>query len=176
MPIKNLGQWHRLWLRVGAKGDPLNVWLNLIRRYAEPHRAYHTLGHIDHCLDELGISRHLAPHSDAIEFALWYHDAVYDATAKDNEEKSAELAVKAINAISLPENFANRVRNLILATKKHTAPANNPDAQLLIDIDLAILGQNEKKFDEYERQIREEYKEVPYEIFKTKRIEILESF
>ena len=176
MQNKLVEQWFRLWNCLGAKGDPFRFWQDLARRYSETHRAYHTLEHIDHCLAELGISRHLALNHEAVEFALWYHDAIYDTKAEDNEEKSAKLAVKVINRASLPKYFADRVQELILATKKHNSPANDPDIQLLIDIDLAILGQNEEKFDKYEWQISEEYKNVPDEIFRTRRIEILQSF
>lgn len=179
MQNKLLEQWHLLWLRTGAKGNPFKIWHRLVKRYIESHRHYHTLEHIDHCLDELKLSRHLALKFTTIEWALWYHDAFYETVPEKavyNEIKSAELAVRDATEAGLPETFIEKVRNLILVTKKHKAPSDNKDVQLMVDIDLAILGQNEKRFDEYERQIRKEYEHVPYEIFRTKRIEILESF
>ena len=59
------------------------------------HRAYHTLRHIEACLAWMRD----APLEDddriAAEFAIWFHDAVYDTRASDNEERSADLAAMA---------------------------------------------------------------------------------
>jgi predicted metal-dependent HD superfamily phosphohydrolase len=47
---------------------------------------------------------------------------------------------------------------------------------VLVDVDLSILGATQSRFDEYERQVREEYGWVPEPIYRRKRREILESF
>lgn len=168
-------RWLVLWKRIGARGNTEKIYANLMKRYAEPHRVYHALPHIEDCLDQLEEARHLAANPDAIEMALWYHDAIYDIKAKNNEEKSAELALVIAEDASLPDNFGKRVVSLILATK-HDAIPIDPDAKIIIDIDLSILGQSEEKFDEYERQIREEYKRVPENEFVTGRSAILKLF
>jgi hypothetical protein len=67
------------------------------------------------------------------------------------------------------------VHQLILATKHNAAPATL-DAALLIDVDLAILGAAPGRFDEYERQVRQEYSWVPGFLVRRKRREILEGF
>ena len=144
---------------------------DLVRRYAEPHRAYHTMQHIEECLAEFERARHLAADPAAVELALWYHDAVYNPLASDNEERSAKLAIEGLTDTT----FARRVEDLILATKHRVEPTD-PDAQLLADIDLSILGQRWERFAEYETQIRKEYAMVPEPIFKVKRAEILRSF
>lgn len=87
MRNKNQQHWLALWQRIGAHGDPHAVYNDLVTRYSESHRAYHTLAHIQHCLDEFEQVRHLIANPDAVELALWYHDAIYDTKAKDNEEK-----------------------------------------------------------------------------------------
>jgi predicted metal-dependent HD superfamily phosphohydrolase len=148
--------WHALWTRLGAHGDPATVFADLARRYSEPQRAYHTLDHVSHCLAELRDAQTPPASRDAIEFALWFHDAVYDPRAKDNEEASALLARHAARAAGLSESFTALAADLILATR-HTAPPVSGEAQLTVDIDLAILGQPPARFDEYERQIRIEY-------------------
>jgi predicted metal-dependent HD superfamily phosphohydrolase len=48
------------------------------------------------------------------------------------------------------------VRDLILATRHDVSPPGG-DAALLVDVDLAILGSPAERFDEYERQVRQEY-------------------
>ena len=168
-------RWMNLWKRIGARGDARAVHDDLVARYSEPHRAYHTLVHIGHCLDELEQVRQLAANPDALELALWYHDAIYDTRAKDNEERSAELALAAARNAALPDSFGKSMANLIAATK-HTAIPADPDTRLLVDIDLAILGQPEDGFNEYERQIRREYEWVAEEAFVAGRSTILKSF
>lgn len=167
-------KWQALWKRLGAQGDASMVYNDLVARYSEPHRAYHTLQHIGHCLDELEQVRNLAINPDAIELALWYHDAVYDTKAKDNEERSATLAVEMARDVSLPNNLGQSVANLIMTTK-HSATSGDSDVQLLMDIDLSILGQPEYRFDEYERQVRRDYEWMPYKQFVAGRLAILKS-
>jgi predicted metal-dependent HD superfamily phosphohydrolase len=168
-------QWRALWERIKARGDAHPPYHDLAQRLTEPHRAYHTMRHILHCLDEMGHVRHLAAHPDAMEMALWYHDAIYDTHATDNEEQSAELAADILREASVPETFVQKVVHLIMATKDHTA-AEDQDTHLLVDIDLAILGQPAPIFDVYERQIRQEYAWVPHKAFLEGRTRILRSF
>jgi predicted metal-dependent HD superfamily phosphohydrolase len=71
--------------------------------------------------------------------------------------------------------LADRVRQLILATRHDAAPVS-PDAALVVDVDLAILGAPADRFDEYEQQVRQEYAWVPGFLFRRKRRQILEAF
>lgn len=168
-------RWRALWQRLGAQGDASAVYNDLVARYSEPHRAYHTLQHIEHCLDELEQVRDLTKTPDAVELALWYHDAIYDTKTKDSEERSATLSVEMVRNASLPDNLGQSVANLIMATKHSTTPSDS-DVQLLVDIDLSILGQAEERFDEYERQVRKEYEWVSEDAFIAGRSAILKSF
>ena len=168
-------RWNTLWKSLGARGDAEATYNDLVNRYSEPHRAYHTLAHIGHCLDEFEQVRDIATNLNAIELALWYHDAIYNTRAKDNEERSAELAAKIVRDTSLSNSFGQSVVNLIIATK-HSESPTDLDTQLIIDIDLSILGQSEEKFDEYESQIRKEYEWVSKDAFAAERSTILQSF
>jgi predicted metal-dependent HD superfamily phosphohydrolase len=114
--------------------------------------------HIQHCLREFDAARHLAEHPDCVETALWFHDAVYDSKAKDNEEKSAQLADVALAGVDA--SIFERVRALILIMQ-HKQPPVTPDEQLVVDCDLAILGQSEQAFDAYEQQIRQDTRGSP---------------
>ena len=147
----------------------------LARRYAEPQRAYHTMQHIMECLHVFASLRHLTPQPDVVELALWFHDAIYDPRATDNEERSAILATAFIAAHHLPAALAEPVAACILATKHHQ-PGDDPHARLTVDIDLSILGQPRARFAEYEQQIRREYAWVPDATFATARAEILRRF
>ena len=156
---------------VGAVRDSDECFNRLIAAYLEPHRHYHSLRHIAECQQEFEAVREQAASPEAIELAIWFHDAIYNTKASDNEEKSAEWARDFLEETSLAE----QVSNLVLATKHHDVRLD-PVAPMLVDIDLSILGQPEKRFWEYEDQIRAEYSWVDSAVFSEKRAEILETF
>ena len=138
------------------------------------------LGHIEHCLDELDRWRHLAADPDAVETALWFHDAVYETDRRDNEERSAGLADEALAEAGIDEARRARIVDLVMATR-HDAPAADPfrrpaDDRLIADIDLAILGADPAGFDRYESAIRREYAAVPAELFRAGRAAVLHRF
>lgn len=167
--------WTTAWTALGAQGDGLAEYRALLARYAEPHRAYHTRQHLAECLALFEQYRSLAQQPAEVCLALWYHDAIYDIPASDNEARSAALAATELAAAGVPANAVARIRELILATRHAAAPAG-PDAALLVDIDLAILGADPARFAEYESQIRAEYHAVPEALFRSKRREILQTF
>ncbi|HYG75237.1 MAG TPA: N-methyl-D-aspartate receptor NMDAR2C subunit [Planctomycetota bacterium] len=168
-------EWTELLDRLDAGSCSVPVYRELERRYLEPHRAYHNLQHIQHCINEFSAVRGQCPNPDAVELALWFHDAVYDPRAKDNEERSADLASAFIRDAELGETFDANVRRLILATK-HAAVPTELDEQIIVDVDLAILGQAPEVFDTYEKNIRAEYAWVPEAEFRAGRSSILKKF
>ena len=167
--------WLDLWKRIGAVGNPDKPFGDLLAQYSEAHRAYHTISHIEHSLNELALARYLAINPDEVEFALWYHDAIYNTRAKDNEELSASLALDVITGAKLHKNFGELVANLIIATK-HVIVTDDSDTNLLVDIDLSIFGQPNDVFDEYEKQIRKEYEWVTEDAFIEGRRTIMKAF
>jgi predicted metal-dependent HD superfamily phosphohydrolase len=170
----NRERWDALWRRIGARADAA-VYDVLARRYAEPHRAYHTLGHVARCLEEWDGARALASAPDACELAIWFHDAVYDPSAADNEARSAELAAEACRAAGLPRDFARLVAGLVLDTR-HAGPAATSDGALVADTDLAILGRPPDEFAAYEEGIRREYAGVPEAEYRKGRSDFLLRF
>lgn len=162
-----------LWRRLNLRGEASAWHARLLRCYAEPQRAYHTLQHLEECLrcfDEAKVSGLIAQ-PDLIEMALWFHDAVYDPQGGENEALSAQMAVEALGDGAM----AREVARLILLTKSHQ-PGDGPDDAWIIDIDLAIFAQPMKRVLEYERQIRAEYAWVPQAVYAEKRAEILTGF
>lgn len=167
--------WLQLCGRMRIQSDVLPVWQDLERRYQEPHRAYHNLEHIGECFTEFAAVRSQALDPNAVELAIWFHDAIYDPRAQDNEERSGQLAGDFLEPMGLPAVSIHEVRNLIMATR-HTTPPTTPDASLLTDIDLAILGQPPGRFAAFEQQIRQEYAWVPPSEFALGRAKILRGF
>jgi predicted metal-dependent HD superfamily phosphohydrolase len=168
-------RWTGLWNRLGAQGDGLSIFSALAVAYAEPTRAYHTAEHVRDCLVQFDLSRHAAQRPDEVEAAIWFHDAVYLPGASDNEDRSARLAQTTLADAGAPLEVAHRIAPLVLATK-HLAIPREPDAALLCDIDLSILGRTPEVFDEFERRIRREYAWVPEPVYRGARAEILAGF
>jgi predicted metal-dependent HD superfamily phosphohydrolase len=167
--------WIDAWRELGVDAPDEALLAELLARYSEPHRAYHTLQHLDECLEALARERSHAERPAEIALALWFHDAVYDVHRHDNEARSADWAQQALRAAGVAEDAARRVHALVMATR-HQAQPEGADAQLLVDIDLSILGAPAARFAEYERQIRTEYAHVPPEVFEPRRREILGGF
>ena len=173
--MPDLTRWRATWTGLGVAAPDERWFDEELVRYSEPHRHYHTTQHLDECFAWLDNARGLANHFHEVELALWFHDAVYQVRSHDNEEQSASWAQSAARNAGLSSAATERVHGLILATKHNSAPPTQ-DAALLVDVDLAILGAPIDRFDEYERQVRQEYAWVPSFLFRRKRREILESF
>jgi predicted metal-dependent HD superfamily phosphohydrolase len=167
--------WRRAWPAVGASGSGEALRDSLVARYGEPGRAYHTVQHLQECLGWFERVADIAEHPAEVELALWFHDAVYDVRRHDNEERSADLARESLLAAGVAPEVAGRVASLVLATR-HSAQPSGRDEQVLVDIDLAILGAEPARFAEYDHQIREEYAFVPPELYRSKRREVLQAF
>lgn len=167
--------WLTAWSAMGIDMPPIALRDALLGRYAEPHRRYHTLQHLGECLDTFERERDHAQRPGEVALALWFHDAIYDLQAHDNEARSADWARDALHAAGIDADATQRVHDLIMATK-HDAQPTDADARLLVDIDLAILGAEPERFAEYEQQIRAEYAHVPLEVFAPRRRLILARF
>lgn len=168
------GRRHWESLMAGFQNPPNaeSVYCELLARYAESHRAYHNLAHIVAMLDEL---ERINRHAPEVALAVWFHDAIYEPIAKDNEQQSAALAVKAIESMGLAKEIGSRVSQLIEATTHTDSPLDEP-ARLLVDLDLMILGSPDDEFNRYEEAIRREYAWVPDSTYRAARVRILQSF
>lgn len=167
-------RWHELWRQL-ALTPHAEAIAQLLAHYSEPGRYYHSITHLEECFAHLDDARQLAAHPAEVELALWYHDAIYDTRAKDSEDRSAAWAALLLGQSGAPPVVIARVNELILATKHDAKPAGS-DAALLVDIDLAILGAPEARFDQYETQVRQEYGWVSERDFRQGRGNILRQF
>ena len=145
--------------------------------YAEPHRRYHTRVHIEDCLAKLAAVEGLPDHDRRLlEWAIWWHDAVYDPRSPDNEEASAELAERDLAAMGATEVDRREVCRLILLTKGHAVDPADRLGAILVSIDLSILAAEPDAYDRYARQVREEYAHVPPDTFRAGRAGVLRRF
>lgn len=168
-------RWRRLLESLALPPDE-DTYERLVEGYSQKHRKYHNVTHLEDCLAQLDGARHLADEPDEVEIALWFHDAIYEPYASDNEVKSAEWAWAFLTEQGRSdEERAGRVRDHILATL-HDGRAESNDSTLLVDIDLSILGADEDEYRRFEAAVREEYRWVPRFVYRKKRRAILESF
>lgn len=176
LPRIDLRRWIQLWGKLGVTPVQEQCFGGLCAAYSEPRRAYHNLHHLEACLKELDGVHDQAQQPAILETALWFHDAIYDPqTTSKNEELSANWARDVLEEADAPKDLIKQVRRLILLTKQHV-PDKTPDAGLMCDIDLAILGQPEECFWAYERAIRQEYGWVNENEYRQGRIRVLETF
>lgn len=168
-------EWNRLWTGLGVQPPAPSEYAAILRSYGEPHRAYHTLQHLDECLGLLVEVRDLCRHADEVGLALWFHDAIYDPHQNDNEARSAEWLTRVATEGGVAPASVARLRGLVMATC-HAAAPEDADARLLVDIDLAVLGAPPQRFDEYERQIRTEYRWVEEAVYRKVRGKLLQEF
>ncbi|QKC97117.1 HD domain-containing protein [Mesorhizobium sp. NZP2298] len=159
--------------------DPaLKTELSVLYRGEDRH--YHNLTHIEAMLALAGDYRASLQDPEAVEAAIWFHDAIYDSKAKDNEARSAALAEKKL-AGSTDAGRLNRISAMILATATHQLPffdnaAATRDASLFLDMDLSILGSAPDAFDAYERAVRREYDWVEEPMWRAGRGAVLKDF
>jgi len=168
-------RWSKTWRSLGLSEPAQSLFEELYVCDSEPTRCYHTVQHLAECFSHFDAARGLANNPGEVELALWFHDAIYDTHASDNEARSAQWARTALRASKAPTAVCQRVEALILATR-HNAEPDAGDACLTVDIDLAILGAPAARFDEYERQIRQEYAWVEASAFIDARTKILRRF
>lgn len=159
---------------------PERLMADLRRRYGEAQRHYHTWAHIEALVLLFEEVRARLFDAAAVEAALYYHDAVYDPRAKDNEQQSAILMRRDCAAVLSAESL-DRAERLIEATAGHQLPdeVSGPtleDAKLFLDMDLSILAAPWPQFLAYEAAIRREYAHVGDQAFRSGRRAVLEGF
>lgn len=165
-------RFEAVWRAVGANHDNAFAWL--ADRYAEEHRAYHDAEHIAECLAWFDRVRDLAERPAELEVALFFHDAIYEPLASDNEARSAEELRSLASAVGTPTEAVERIAGLIESTATHGAGSG--DTALLSDIDLAILGSSPARYARYERDVRREYAAVDEASYEKGRAQVLRGF
>ena len=175
--MTEIGQWVEAWreLGVGDSQELRHLYGEVLGRYSESHRRYHTYQHLAECFEKVQDIISLAEHPAEVHVGLWFHDVIYDTQRHDNEERSADWARSAAREFGSSAESAQRIYELIMFTR-HDAPPVGIDAEVLVDADLSILGAQPARFQEYEAQVRSEYGWVPEAMFRARRAKILKEF
>jgi predicted metal-dependent HD superfamily phosphohydrolase len=158
-----------------AGGSPQpSVISDLLGRWAEPHRSYHTLDHLAVTLDVADAWSAYADDIDLVRLALFYHDAIYDPRASDNEARSADLSTADLARCSVPRPARDEVHRLVRLTAGHTVDPSDRNGSLMADADLAVLAWDWPSYRAYATAIRAEYAHVPDDLFRAGRTHVLQ--
>jgi predicted metal-dependent HD superfamily phosphohydrolase len=177
--LADLGRrWSELSASVGSGDRPTTGWTELgaelLRRWDEPHRAYHDLEHLDEVLRHLDVlSDDGAEVPPTVELAAWFHDSVYDLVPGSDEERSAELARDRLTGLGVPKGTVAEVERLVLLTAGHAPGRGDLAGAVLCDADLAILAASSRRYGRYAAAVRAEYARVPEEDFRRGRAAVL---
>ncbi|MHA7218161.1 DUF4031 domain-containing protein [Arthrobacter sp. MDT1-48-3] len=146
----------------------------LLDRWSEPHRKYHTPTHLIAVLEALDV---LMEPADAllrrsVLLAAWFHDAVYEGSAGTDEQASAHLAVERLRE-PLGTSAAQEVGRLVLVTVAHDPAPDDRSGHLLCDADLSVLASPPEAYARYTDAVRQEYAHIPDDAFTTGRRAVL---
>ncbi|MFD2247805.1 hypothetical protein [Pontibacter ruber] len=177
MPVNVKQEWEALCSKYTSDlAIVRQLWEELAQAYTSTGRHYHTLEHLAYMLELAAEYNDDSQQHDLLLFAIFYHDVVYSSTRSDNEEKSAELSEKRLTKIGcLPSEDIVLVKEMILATKAHQLHSETI-INLLLDLDLAILGAVKAQYDAYSQNVRKEYSIYPDLIYKPGRRKVLQHF
>jgi predicted metal-dependent HD superfamily phosphohydrolase len=145
-------------------------WLQLKEAYTEPNRQYHTLQHLYRMFQLYEANEQRIGNREAVQWAIFFHDAVYRPGAGENEAQSAGLAERVLKELGAQEGLIALVREYILATRDHYAGGEQEgDGAFFLDFDLAILAAEPEEYDAYVKGVRQEYRAVPDAAFRAGR-------
>lgn len=149
------------------------VGADLLSRWGEPHRHYHTVAHLAVVLAVVDENAGHASDADAVRLAAWYHDAVYDPRRLDNEEASALLAEATLPGLGVPPERVSEVARLVRLTASHDPSAGDRNGELLTDADLCVLASPPEVYQTYTHAVRREYAHVTDPAFASGRAGVL---
>jgi predicted metal-dependent HD superfamily phosphohydrolase len=152
-----------IWTRATAGRNAevaAGIFQDLLCRYGEPHRVYHNAGHLVEVFEHWSRDKACFLKPDEVALALFFHDAVYEIGPGDNEERSAVLAYEQLGQLGFDGKTRVRVADLIRMTATHDCAEKDLDAKRMLDIDMAVLGQEEGAYDRYAAAIVSEYASV----------------
>ncbi len=154
MTLANL--WIELSQRLGVEPTLADtVWRDIEAAYGEPHRYYHTLDHIAAVVADWQRLRDGFETPDSALLALFFHDIVYDPARQDNEAMSAGLLREWLQD-EVDARVIKHACYCIWQTKHHQA-TGDADTDLVLDIDMAILGAPWDAYLRYAENVAREY-------------------
>jgi len=164
--------WRRL---AGDRPEAVAVGAELLDRWNEPHRRYHTLLHLWETLRAVDVLQEEADDADRVRYAVWFHDAVYEGRPGRDEEDSVELARRLLELVGVEPGRISEVVRLVGVTAKHRPREGDADGKVLSDADLSVLASPTDEYLAYAAAIRAEYRHIRDREFRAGRTRVLRS-
>jgi len=149
------------------------------KRYAETHRYYHTIEHVNFMINEIyelyKKSKITENNKNILIVSAIFHDIIYNVSDDVNEIKSAELLKNKTKYVDeYQDNYIQKIYNIIIDTKTHIT--NDELSQIFCDLDMYTIS--DSSFGEllkYEKQIYLEYQKFGFNEYRIGRIKFLKS-
>lgn len=161
------------WMAL-ARPDSEHVGVDLVARYSEPHRRYHTCEHLAAMLAAIDDLAEYAEDIAAVRYAAFFHDAIYAVDRADNEERSAELAESTLVGLGAAPELVREVGRLVRLTITHNPDSTDHNGAVLCDADLVVLASDAAGYAAYTAAVRAEYRHVPDDMFRIGRAAVLQ--
>ncbi len=177
-PDRARARWASLTSRLKVAGDAATaaqaLGEQLIDAHTGPGRHHHDIGHVVEVLD--AVESLLGPSAPVeTELATWFHDAVYEGRAGDDERASALLAREALGELGLDPALVERTAGLVEATASHYCRPGDEIGEAFLDADLSVLGADPDRYDTYVSAVRREYGHLDDQTWRTGRANLLAS-
>ncbi|MBB33335.1 MAG: hypothetical protein CL455_06745 [Acidimicrobiaceae bacterium] len=178
MEIKEFDPMHR-WFDLCHRNNvdvraATQMCQQLIDSYNDSQRHYHTMSHIHECLNLLDTFSLKQNERDTVEYAVWFHDIIYDPASDSNEKQSATIAKTWLTKHGI--KTTDDVVTLILQTAHYDKdPPIGHIESILHDLDLHVLGSPAHKYLDYATKIRNEYQHLDNDAFFAGRRKFLQS-
>jgi pantetheine-phosphate adenylyltransferase len=172
-------EWETLWdyahrdATAIAHADDWFARLTGAEAYGGAARHYHNLDHLVHGLCEIRVwaanTRPDPADVDIIKQAFWFHDAEYghsgDPAAPSNEEASAQMWLGS----HLGQEMGDAAELIRATDHFQQAAIQHRLKDIMLCVDLAILGQDDEVYQNYARAIRQEYIHLPDASYRAQR-------
>lgn len=152
-----IGLWQRS-LESASAADAEAVFALLANNYSDPMRYYHDGQHIDDCLGWLDLYRDQVEDADAIELAIWFHDACYGPEPAGHEQRGIDL-LRQLSGTKMEPQRLDKICAMIGLTD-HQQATQDPEQALMLDIDLASFCRPWKEYIHDTARCRAEQKQL----------------
>lgn len=171
-----LNHWQQLAHKYMPQSSALHIWQIINQYHSQKHRHYHTLEHLYELLLHASSHQQHLLQPDTLQFAIWFHDIIYQPSSKNNETNSAQLAHELLHKQNINTNQLQHIQDFILATAQHQTTSTNTDLSFFLDFDLAILASSTQRYKLYTEQVRAEYHHIPLFLYRRGRKKVLQHF
>ncbi len=170
-------RWKRIFDGTVPDEQIIKATGELLWKYQQPNRHYHTLVHVNSVHEELRRVAGDLDDIDGVALATDVHDAIQEPKVGGDEKNSLKWMQTTLEMFGHDDELFPSLAPCVMATvHAHDGPPDCRDAQYFADADLAILGKDGNEYNRYALQVRKEYSWVPVSLYTAGRSKLLQGF